>query len=157
MLYCVFIIPKVYYSEHSSLRISTWRTKPLRGRNKGWCEAPFFYLIPVQFGVKLFVLLSFGNLYGKVPDWNPIDNLFYSRSGSVLHASIQNWINTVNSHVCQLYHNFGLTLIRSIHVDQSAQRKMKTSYLFWIVEELALLCWPKHAPDHGNSKTWFCL
>jgi hypothetical protein len=42
--------------------ITERRTKPLRGRNKGQREAPFFQLIFVQFGVKVLSLLSFGNL-----------------------------------------------------------------------------------------------
>jgi len=44
------------------LIITVRRTKPLRGRNQGRREAPFFQLIFVQFGVKVLSLLSFGNL-----------------------------------------------------------------------------------------------
>jgi hypothetical protein len=70
------------------LRIAIWRTKPLRGRNKSAKEAPLFWLNLVQFGVIVLPLLSFGNLQGKFPDWNPIDSLFCSRSGSVLLVEI---------------------------------------------------------------------
>jgi hypothetical protein len=44
------------------LMITERRTKPLRGRKKDWCVAPFFLLNLVQFGVIVPSLLSFGNL-----------------------------------------------------------------------------------------------
>ncbi len=96
------------------LIICIWRTKPLRGGNKGWCTPAFLFWYPSNLVLKSLGCQGLATCKGS-PDWNPIDNLFCSGSGSVLQASIQNWINAVNSHVLQLYLNFGLTLIRNAY------------------------------------------
>jgi len=71
----VWINPQDYHFGIYKLTIPTRRTKPLRGRKKGWCKAPFclpFFAVSfvplVQLGVILLALLSFGNVSGKFPD-----------------------------------------------------------------------------------------
>jgi hypothetical protein len=59
------------------------RTKPPRGRNKSWYEAPFFLIDTVRFGVRVLASPSFVSLQGKSPRLKPQRIVFFIRAAAL--------------------------------------------------------------------------